>query len=85
MCLCSLYTCTVIHTSINQGLQDKDARHLPCYTNIRGKMMLFDFNRPLDGAQPLDIIGDVDMKTFNPHGLSTRGPHKDGDYSFLFN
>ena len=61
-----------------QGLQDKDARHLSCYENIFGRMVLFDFHKPLDPVTTIEIVGDINMDMFDPHGISLAGPHIDG-------
>ena len=42
----------------------------PPYANTKGVMKLFDFKQPEKGAMDLKIKGDLDMATFNPHGIS---------------
>ena len=35
-----------------------------------GQILLLDANSPQKGAMPLTIEGNIDLKLFNPHGIS---------------
>jgi hypothetical protein len=37
---------------------------------ITGQIFLFDFNHPDKDAVPLEIEGNLDRDTFQPHGMS---------------
>ena len=51
-----------------KGLQwTEDLKAL--FGNRRGQIFLFDFRKP-EVATPVEIIGGLDMKSFNPHGMS---------------
>jgi len=53
---------------ITSGLQwTEDLKAL--FGNRRGQIFLFDFRKP-EVATPVEIIGGLDMKSFNPHGMS---------------
>ena len=42
----------------------------PPWNTIKGQILLFDPVATVKRAVPLSIEGDIDLDTFNPHGLS---------------
>ena len=45
---------------------------------VSGKIFLFDFKNPDNGATELKITGDFDTSTFIPHGVSLHYDSKTG-------
>ena len=52
---------------VSSGLQWPVARK---DSEKKGQILLLDANSPQKGAAPLTIEGNIDLKTFNPHGIS---------------
>ena len=44
---------------------------------------MFDFHKKTNGATEIKVEGDLDMKTFHPHGLSLWEDEKTGNKSLV--
>ena len=53
-----------------KGLKRYDDLHWPKFTDRRGRVFIYNFTKP--GSEPTELLitGDIDLKRFNPHGLS---------------
>lgn len=54
---------------VTSGLRFMEEKN-PHYADYVGNVFLIDMNRPDQPAEPVQITGDVDPDSFNPHGLS---------------